>query len=81
MNWKTAVEDARELATGAKNSDRQEHHIPTLIKCVLDLCDAIEEIAQHAGTPVIDHDAEPVHDQAAAMERIKATARERIEPT
>ncbi len=49
MNWTTAVDNARELATTAKNSTQQQQHIPTLIKCILDLCEAIDDVAEQAG--------------------------------
>lgn len=48
-NWKTAIDNARELAAGTEKSESPEQHIYALAKCVRDLCDAIEDLAQKVG--------------------------------
>ena len=69
MTWLDAVELARENAAAAKKSPNQEDHIPTLIKCILDLCDAVEDIGRHAKTPEIDDRPLSLHEEEGSYDQ------------
>jgi hypothetical protein len=44
-NWATAIDNARKVANRVENGAYPEQHIPELVKCIVDLCDAIEDVA------------------------------------
>jgi hypothetical protein len=48
-NWATAIDNARKVANTVEKSARPEQHIPVLVKCIADLCDAIEDVAIKSG--------------------------------
>lgn len=75
MNWVLAVEDARELAEAAKKSEVPEKYVLALAKCVNNLCDAIEEIAEHVKIPCEEPEKSLMDEQKERNERVKEAAR------
>lgn len=75
--WYDAVENARELAEGAKKSGAPKEHVQALARAITELCDALEAIAEKIGMPT--EEPEVKHAPVAGMKKAsEGKARKRL---